>query len=657
MEHPSHDLFLLTTSLSQLKSRSELIHLFTESIKNIFSGSKFSWHTEKENAPTPNFPVCTRTRTYGYIHFDKSLQRDQESYALLQNATQLLAIMLERLVMEELLSDQKVHLQDLVNEKTREYAALNEEYQVINEELIEGTRNLQQINDQLTMEVNERKLAEEALKKNQILLCETERMAKMGGWEFDVNTLTQTWTEETFRILEIDPGEGTPVVPEGLTFITPAHRPDAERAIQRAIEFGEPYDREWEIITTKGNHRWVRAKAMANQIKGRTVSVSGSFQDITELKKAERLLRDIIDKNPMSIQVIDLNGHTLMVNDAHTKLFGTKPTPDYSVFDDFQVEQQGLGDLMKRARNGEVVHFPELQYNVHLINPAFRDVPIWIRVVIFPVEGDDGKPESFVLMHENVTERKMALEEINKKNEQLLEVNAEKDKFFSILAHDLRSPFTSFLGFTQIMTDELYTLTLDQIQKIAMGMRKSATNLYSLLDNLLEWSRLQRGVTGFHPESFALMPKMFECIEPMCESASKKEVEVKCEIPADILVFADLHMVQTIVRNLVSNAIKYSRKGGKVKITAIKMNQSVEICVKDNGIGMDNDMIDKLFRFDQNTNRPGTENEPSTGLGLIICKEFVEKHGGKIWVRSEEGKGSTFSFSLPGNDVSSASDN
>jgi hypothetical protein len=160
----AHDLFLLTTNLSQLKSKEQTIHLFIESIKTIFTSKNFSWHEEKENIPAPNFPICTRMRTYGFLHFEKSLQKDAESYALLQNASQLLAIMLERIHLEEFLNDQKNHLQYLVNEKTREYSALNEENQVINEELTEGSRNLQQINDKLAAEVMERERMQNELK-------------------------------------------------------------------------------------------------------------------------------------------------------------------------------------------------------------------------------------------------------------------------------------------------------------------------------------------------------------------------------------------------------------------------------------------------------------------------------------------------------------
>lgn len=255
----------------------------------------------------------------------------------------------------------------------------------------------------------------------------------------------------------------------------------------------------------------------------------------------------------------------------------------------------------------------------------------------------------FASVIEDITERKQAEEERKVKNEELLRLNAEKDKFFSIIAHDLRSPFSSFLGFTKIMAEELPTLTLDQIQHIAINMRKSATSLYNLLDNLLEWSRLQRGVTQFRPESFDLMTAVIECIEALREHSDKKDISIFCNIPHDCQVFGDVHMIQTIIRNLVSNAVKYTGKGGQVEISADTTDEGIlEFAVKDKGIGLNPEMTGRLFRLDQNINRPGTEGEPSTGLGLIICKEFVELHGGKIRVESTEGKGCNFFVAIPG---------
>jgi PAS domain S-box-containing protein len=248
----------------------------------------------------------------------------------------------------------------------------------------------------------------------------------------------------------------------------------------------------------------------------------------------------------------------------------------------------------------------------------------------------------------DITDRRQAEDELKKKNEELKQVNAEKDKFFSIIAHDLRSPFNSLLGFTEILEKELPTMTQEQIQKIVVMMRKSATGLYSLLENLLEWSQLQRGFILFTPESILLLPKVLIDTALVKDSAIKKEIDLSYDIPEDLMVFADEKMVGCILRNLTGNAMKFTPHGGKVTITAKSIpSEWVEISVKDTGIGMSMEMIENLFQIEMNTSRKGTEREPSSGLGLILCKDFVEKHGGTLWVESEINRGSTFCFTLP----------
>jgi PAS domain S-box-containing protein len=251
----------------------------------------------------------------------------------------------------------------------------------------------------------------------------------------------------------------------------------------------------------------------------------------------------------------------------------------------------------------------------------------------------------------DISEIKEAEERIHAKNQELININAEKDKFFSIIAHDLRSPFNSFLGLTQIMAEDLNSLEMTEIQSFAISLSKSATNLYGLLENLLEWSGLQRGITGFAPESFSLNPKVVEIMSSVLESANNKGIQVKIIVASDLKIFADEKMLGSIIRNLASNAIKFTHKGGEIILRAKSVsNDTVEISISDSGIGMKKDLLEKLFKLNPNSSRIGTDGEPSTGLGLIICKDFIEKHGGRIWAESEEGKGSTFFFTFPSNE-------
>jgi len=238
-------------------------------------------------------------------------------------------------------------------------------------------------------------------------------------------------------------------------------------------------------------------------------------------------------------------------------------------------------------------------------------------------------------------------------NQELQRFSAEKDKFFSIIAHDLRSPLGGFMGLTEMMADESEIFTPEERRSLMLDLSHSARNIFNLLENLLEWSQMQRRQIAFKPQTFFLKEVITECIKILTESARNKSIEIRVDMQQEQEVFADTNMLQTVIRNLVSNAMKFTPKGGKIIIYAKDANEkSVEIAIKDTGIGMNAAIIDKLFRLDMQTNRLGTEGEPSTGLGLILCKEFIEKHGGKIWVESEEGKGSSFYFTIPSKDDS-----
>jgi len=248
----------------------------------------------------------------------------------------------------------------------------------------------------------------------------------------------------------------------------------------------------------------------------------------------------------------------------------------------------------------------------------------------------------------DITERKSAEEEIIHKNEELKKTNAEKDKFFSIIAHDLRSPFNSFLGLTQYMAEESQDLTPDVIQQVAVSMRNSATNLYNLLENLLHWARMQQGLIPFNPDFIELTSVFEESLLSIREPAKVKGIELAINIPDHMKVFADRNMLLTVIRNLVSNAVKFTPVGGKMIVSAtLTSGKTVQVSIKDTGIGMNRNIIDNLFQLNSQTNRNGTAGEPSTGLGLLLSKEFTENNGGKIWVESEVGKGSTFYFTIP----------
>lgn len=236
---------------------------------------------------------------------------------------------------------------------------------------------------------------------------------------------------------------------------------------------------------------------------------------------------------------------------------------------------------------------------------------------------------------------------VEQQREQLKELNKSKDKFFSIIAHDLKSPLLGFLSFVRLMEEDLEDWNKDQIQKLLGQLRDSAENLSALIENLLTWSRIQRNIVDYLPQSIDIELVVARNIEILTPNAEQKQIMLKNSLQEELSVDVDIHMLDTVIRNLLSNAIKFTEAGGTVEISATHDENTVSVTVSDTGIGIPEEKLPDLFRIDAKSQREGTAGEKGTGLGLILCKEFIEKHGGKIWAESNVGKGTTFTFTLP----------
>lgn len=245
------------------------------------------------------------------------------------------------------------------------------------------------------------------------------------------------------------------------------------------------------------------------------------------------------------------------------------------------------------------------------------------------------------------SELQLQKEILVKLNKELNELNASKDKFFSIIAHDLKNPFNIIIGFSEILKDELEAGEFSKGEEYANFINDSAVQTLRLLENLLEWAKSQSGKIVFKPEPLNLFEICDEEINLLNDLAAGKSIEIRMSVSNELMIIADRNMLKTILRNLISNAIKFTHKNGTVEIKAISKKDCTEISVSDNGIGMTKEGASKLFHLDSNISSPGTENEKGTGLGLLLCKDFIEKHGGQIWVDSEPGRGSTFSILIP----------
>lgn len=236
---------------------------------------------------------------------------------------------------------------------------------------------------------------------------------------------------------------------------------------------------------------------------------------------------------------------------------------------------------------------------------------------------------------------------VSQQNTELQSLNATKDKFFSIISHDLKGPLNSFTAFSGMLINYTDSLTPEEIKELAREIDKNLKNVLALLENLLEWSRSQTGNIPFRPERFDINAVMEQNRDLLNTQAANKKIKLVYEPVPGTVINADKNSITTVVRNLVSNAIKFTPEGGTITLGLKEHQQKLWVSVADTGVGMERAVIDKLFRIDTKYSTQGTANEKGTGLGLILCKEFVEKNGGTIGVKSEPGKGSVFYFTLP----------
>lgn len=417
--------------------------------------------------------------------------------------------------------------------------------------------------------------------------------------------------------------------------------------VRRVFQTGEKGEIEVLVITSSGEEQYYLTTVdPVKNDQGEVLYVNCVSKEITQLKNTEKALKKseaqinaLLAAMPDMLFIQDKEGVYI---DYHGPLSAELYVqPEY--FLGRNMRDILPADILKKFQgvSEKAIKTGEVQLcKYSLLLPAGRKY-FESKVVAF----DNDKILNIV---RNVTPYKIAEKLIKTKNGDLQRINAEKDKFFSIIAHDLRSPFSGFLGLTELMAKKLPGMSLSEIQNITSLLQNSAAHLFRLLGNLLEWSSMQRGITPFDPKLFDIRQKITEILILPTEAANRKNISIVFDIPDQLPIIADEKMFESIVRNLLSNAVKFTPFGGKIVVSAYRKSKGmIVISVSDTGIGMNQQLIGDLFRLDIPSNRKGTEGEYSTGLGLIICSDFIHKHGGKLWIESEEGKGSTFRFTLP----------
>ena len=481
-------------------------------------------------------------------------------------------------------------------------------------------------------------------------------------------------SEEKYRLLIENQGEGLTIVDpeENLIFVNPAAETifgvePGTLAGQNLNKFiapeqfklvlketgkrtkNEKSSYELDIITPSGIRRNILVTATPQTDEnGKFIGTFGVLRDITARKEAEELLRrsetkyrNLIETMPDGVYRSTHDGQFVEVNPAMVKMLG------------YETQQE----LMSIDIKSQLYFAPEDRESLILdTKPVGLDVfpmkkkdgsTVWIEDHGWYIRDDEGK----ILFHEgilrDVTERKMIELQLHQYSEELQELNATKDKFFSIIAHDLKNPFNSIIGLSEILKGEAKHIDISTIEQYADIIYTTSNNTYRLLENLLSWALMQQGQIPYIRKSLILKEMVDEIFELLEMNAQNKNIRLINLIDENLIIHADVNMIKTVIRNLVSNAIKYTSSEGTIEVSAVSEGTSVQVTVKDNGTGIRGENINKLFQTGSNFTRRGTENESGTGLGLILCKEFIEKHRGKIWVESEIGKGSEFKFLLP----------
>ena len=508
------------------------------------------------------------------------------------------------------------------------------------------------------------RVVELALYKNKIYqeLLETKmrfeiaiKAGNMGVWEF-WPTEKKYFSDNNLKALyHFNPNELTDSLDDWSALV---YKDDRELMSSTFNNFlkskGREFKLEHRIYRKDGSIGWVVDHGLLFEADNeKPLRLIGTTTDITErkeaeieLQKSEEKFRNVFEGSGIGMAILSLDGQFTKVNSVFCEMLEYKEQELISInFRDVthpgDIEKSvGLvKDLLKSgARESSLIEKRYLTKKGEII---------WALTSVSLLTEFENKPLYFIVQVQDITKRKRNEEQVLKYAEELKNLNASKDKFFSIISHDLRSPFNSLLGLTEFISHYYDDMNPSEVKSSILNVYNSAQQVYNLILNLLEWSMLQSGRIKVEKGVINLAEMGVEIINLYKDAADNKQLELVNNINENILVYADKYMIDTIIRNFVSNSIKFTNSGGKIIIKGVINGDNAEVSVTDTGIGISIANQKNLFRIDEQFRRDGTANEKGTGLGLILCKEFIEKNNGVLWVESEEGKGSRFSFTVP----------
>ena len=498
-------------------------------------------------------------------------------------------------------------------------------------------------------------------KKLETNLSTAAEIAKLGYWEFDVKSGNFILDDQYYRIIHGSSTEkqgGNIMRAEEVLrrLVHPDYSEMIVNKLQEAISSPDPEyigNTESKVLRDNGDISSVMIQfKVVKDDTGQTIKVVGVVQDITERKQMEEILKNVnarfnlaIEAATISIWEHDFITDIVHVDDNFNQIYGNTQSNYQIEFKDFiKFIHPDDVDIIKINIEESIKSDKKINFEFRIIKPDgdIRNISAYGKIV----KDKTNKPIKFIGVNIDISERKIAEAEIKRSNEQLIKLNSEKDKFFSIIAHDLRSPFNGLLNLTELMSDSTENFSPEEFVEYSKSLNEAANNLYKLLENLLEWAQVQKGSITFAPKDIDLSKMVSQSIDTIYQRALQKRIEIINEIDNTQKVYIDEKMISTVFRNLLSNAVKFTRINGKIFIKSNRSNGTIKVSVEDNGVGMDEKDIIRLFKIEEKVSSVGTEGEPSTGLGLLLCKEFIEMHGGKIWTESEKGKGSKFMFTL-----------
>ena len=531
-------------------------------------------------------------------------------------------------------------------------------------------------------DVTEKMKMEEALKLNEERLKEAQKIANVGHWEFDLVNNHLKWSDEVFRIFELNPENTEASFEIFMETIHPDDREMVNNTYKRSVEEKIEYKVEHRLKLKSGLIKYVEESGTTKYGEnGEPILTVGVVKDISQQKKIEQVLDSSLHLNDLlkshseneiidygleeSVRLTDSTiGFFHFVNEDQETISlttwskGTKEMCDVpELVTHYPIKEAGTWVDSFHTKKA-VIHndYHNLKHKKGLPQGHFPlnryvTVPVLDGDKVVSIFGVGNKITDYT--HIDVDLLNIYADNIwkvikrKRLEDELRETIQVKDRFFSIISHDLRSPFNGLLGLSDLLYEQVKAKNLENIDMFSEEIYKSSNKTYKLVENLLTWARIQTNKIETDKTIFKLLYLVKEAENQLTAALDEKKIKFIVDVDSSIELFADFNMIQTVIRNLVSNAVKFSNVNGEVSISANVKDGKTICSVTDKGIGMEAEFKDKLFILTEKTSRPGTNNETGTGLGLILCKEFVENHGGDIWIESELGKGSKFSFSIP----------